>query len=150
MGHGRKKLKDLTGFTLIELVIVIVVVGVLAGIAVPLYQVVPERSKATEAVATLGLIRQAMGERYAEHGTYGNASFTDGARVTVGGTLGLSNGFLLGRYFSSASYTFDGAPTAGEFRISCDGSSSTAPYASEVARVVCTIDEAGTITTSDW
>jgi prepilin-type N-terminal cleavage/methylation domain-containing protein len=150
MGRDRKKLEGLMGFTLVELVIVVIVVAVLAGIAIPLYQVMPERSEATEAVATLGMVRQAMREYHAEFGTYENANFTDCARVTAGGTLGLSDGFLLGRYFSSACYTFDGAPTAGEFRISCDGSSSIAPYASEVARVVCTIDEAGEITTSGW
>ena len=150
MERDRTTRKSFMGFTLIELVIVILVVSVLAGIAIPLYQAVPERSRATEAVATLGLVRQAMREYYAEYGTYRHTGFTDGARVTVEGALGLSDGYLLGRYFSSACYTFDGKPTAGEFRISCDGSSSTAPYASEVSRVVCTINQAGEITTSGW
>lgn len=146
----RKKPNSFVGFTLVELVIVIVIVGVLATIAIPLYRAVPERSRATEAVAALGTIRQAMREYYAAHGTYKHARFTDGAVVTVGGILRVTDSHLLGRYFSSASYTFDGAPTAVRFRISCDGSSSTAPYASEVAHVVCTIDEAGEIATSGW
>jgi len=142
------KLGNSKGFTLVELMIVVIVVGILAAVAIPLYQVVPERSKATEAVAALGAIRGAMRVHYAEHGTYANAAFTDGSRVTSSGLLNVSAGDLAGRYFSDACYTFDGAPTATTYDVECDGGAAgnTAPFASEVSTVVRTIDEDGDVT----
>ena len=142
-------LRQQRGFTLIELMIVVIVVGVLAAVAIPMYQIVPERSRSTEAVSALGLIRKAMRIHYAEHGGYANANFTNNTQVTVGGVLDVNDSDLLGRYFSTECYTFDGAPGAGAFTIECDGSSSTAPHASEVATIVITIDEGGEIT-STW
>jgi len=136
------------GFTLVELMIVVAIVGILAVVAIPMYQVVPERSRATEAVAGLDAIRECMRTYYAEHGTYAHASFTDGAQVTVGGILTIKDVDLGGRFFSSECYTFDGRPTADAFTIECDGSASTAPAAGDVQSVTATIDEAGEIVTS--
>lgn len=138
-----------SGFTLIELMIVVIVVGVLAAVAIPLYQVAAARSKATEAVAALGLARTAMRAYYAEHGTYENAAFTDGGAVTAGEILAVTDDDLAGRYFSTECYTFDGAPTIAAFRVKCTGASSTAPNASEALAIVTTIDEDGDIT-HEW
>lgn len=130
-----------------ELMIVVTVVGVLASVAIPMFQVVPERSKATEATTALGLIRNAMRIYYVEHGTYANAGqFGDGSRVTSGGLLDVNDNDLSGRYFSSECYTFSGAPTSNSFTVECDGSVSTAFCASEVATITVTIDENGEIT----
>jgi type IV pilus assembly protein PilE len=134
------------GFTLIELMIVVIVIGVLAAVAIPMYSIVPGRSKSTESVAALGLVRTSMRVYYAEHGTYENAAFTDGERVTVGGILAVKDEDLAGRYFSTECYTFDGAPAAATFRIRCEGAASTAPQASEVATIVTTLDESGELT----
>jgi prepilin-type N-terminal cleavage/methylation domain-containing protein len=138
--------RDQSGFTLVELLIVMVVIGILATVAIPMYQLVPERSKATEADAGLGAIRSAMRVYYGEHGTYVNPSFVDGAQVTVGGILSVTDGDLAGRYFSTECYTFDGAPTANTFTIECNGSNSTAPYAAEADGIIATIDQDGEIT----
>lgn len=136
-----------SGFTLVEMLIVMVVIGILATVAIPMYQLVPERSKATEADAALGAIRSAMRIYYGEHGTYVNPSFVDGGAVTAGGTLSVSDTDLAGRYFSTECYTFiDGAPTADTFTIECDGANSTAPYAPEADGIVATIDQDGEIT----
>jgi len=135
------------GFTLTELMIVVTVIGVLATVAIPMFQVVPERSKSTEAVTALGLIRASMRIYYVEHGTYANgAFFTDGAQVTSGGLLGVTDNDLMGRYFSSECYEFSGAPTANTFTIRCDGGKSTAPFGAEVSSIVVTIDHEGELT----
>jgi len=134
------------GFTLVELMIVVIIVGILAAVAIPMYTGATDRAKASEAVAALGTIRGAMRVYYAEHGTYIDASFTDGAQATNGSILEVSDNDLLGRYFSTECYTFDGAPTATTYSIECDGALSTAAYGSEVATIVRTIDHNGTVT----
>jgi len=45
------------GFTLIELMIVVAIIGVLAGIAIPMYSAKVNKSKLQEAVDTLGAIK---------------------------------------------------------------------------------------------
>ncbi len=136
------------GFTLVELMIVVIIVGILAAVAIPMYQGATERAKASEAVAALGTIRGALRVYYAEHGTYVNGSFTDGAQVTNGGVLDVSDTDLLGRYFSTTCYTFRGDAAANAFTVECDGSASTAPNAGEVSSIVRTINQAGDIGSS--
>ena len=138
--------RDHSGFTLVELMIVVIVVGVLAGVAVPMYQVTAERSKASEATGALGSLHDLMRVHYAEYGSYADASFTDGAQVTVNGRLGMTDNDLYGRYFSTECYTFSGAPGANSFTLECDGAASTAPKGSEVSSIIVTIDESGEVT----
>lgn len=136
-----------SGFTLLELMIVVTIVGVLATVAIPMFQTVPQRSKSTEAATALGLIRSAMRIYYVEHGTYANAvCFGDGDQVTNGGMIDVTDSDLMGRYFSSECYRFDGAPTANTFTVECVGANSTAPFGSEVDGIVVTIDQSGEMT----
>ena len=134
------------GFTLVELMITVIIVGVLAAVAIPMYQLSTEKSRATECVAALGTIRSAMRNYYAEHITYVNASFTDGSEVTSTGLLEVADVDLNGRFFSSECYTFNGAPTVDAYSIECDGSLSTAPEAGDVATIVRRINQNGDIT----
>lgn len=134
------------GFTLVELMIVVIIVGILAAVAIPMYQRSTERAKAAEAVAALGTIRVSLRNYYAEHRTYANAAFVDGADITVNNILDVSNTDLDGRYFSTDCYTFNGVPTANAYSIECNGSISTAPYASEVSTITRYIDQNGSVT----
>jgi prepilin-type N-terminal cleavage/methylation domain-containing protein len=63
------------GFTLIEVLIVIVILAVLAGLAVPMYQNTVERSRKAEALQTLAAIRASEIRYYAQNSVFvGNGS----------------------------------------------------------------------------
>ncbi len=62
--------KDQRGFTLVELAIVIVIIGVLASFGVPRFRSAVERSKAGEAFAYLASIRAAQERYHARTGAY--------------------------------------------------------------------------------
>lgn len=59
-----------TGFTLLELMIVVVVLGILASIAVPQYLKTVEKAHISEALSLLGQMRSAEVRYYAEFMTY--------------------------------------------------------------------------------
>ncbi len=58
------------GFTLVELAVVIVIIGVLAAFGVPRFLKSVERSKAAEAFAYLSAVRAAQERYQAREGTY--------------------------------------------------------------------------------
>jgi type IV pilus assembly protein PilA len=62
------------GFTLIELMIVVAIVGVLAAVAIPAFLNYQLRSKATESLTNLQAIGKAEEAYYAEYGIYVSAS----------------------------------------------------------------------------
>lgn len=58
------------GFTLIELMIVVIIVGILAAAAAGIYRFYVKRAYSTEAKATLGTIRSAELVYHAEYNTF--------------------------------------------------------------------------------
>jgi len=58
------------GFTLVELAVVIVVIGVLAAFGVPRFKKAVERSKAGEAFNYLAAVRSAQERYHSQNGTY--------------------------------------------------------------------------------
>lgn len=53
-------MKDKSGFTLLEIIIVIIIVGVLASLALPRFFSTVEYSRSTEALNALGVIRKSV------------------------------------------------------------------------------------------
>jgi type IV pilus assembly protein PilA len=58
------------GFTLIELMIVIAIIGILAAIAIPAYQDYTIRSQASEGLTLAGAVKASIAEYYADKGTW--------------------------------------------------------------------------------
>src|SRR5580765_6232138 len=75
-----KKLQK--GFTLIELMIVVAIVGILAAIALPAYQDYTIRARVSEAAAAAGACKTAVAEFYASNATLP----TDTAQAGCSGT----------------------------------------------------------------
>jgi len=78
------------GFTLIELMIVVAIVGILAAIALPAYQDYIVRSKMSEAIAAIAACKTSVSEYTASHGTLpgaanGGCSDTGTQFVVAGG-----------------------------------------------------------------
>ena len=93
-------------FTLVELAVVVVIIGVLAAFAVPRFLASVERSKAAEAFNYLSAIQAAQERYHARQGTYADdvtkldikmspsKYFTTGA-VAPGSTLSLEDSWSL-------------------------------------------------------
>jgi len=92
------------GFTLIELMIVILIVGILAAVAVPLMTSRIEKSKYSEGKAIAGQVATALRAYVAEY----NAGTTI-LSATTGPTLGFGTAELDGKYFKQAGITVGAA-----------------------------------------
>jgi type IV pilus assembly protein PilA len=67
------------GFTLIELMIVIAIIGILAAIAIPAYQDYTVRSQVSEGIALASATKAAVAEFYSARGTWPTDSATGAA-----------------------------------------------------------------------
>ena len=75
------------GFTLLELMIVVAVMGILAAIAIPNYFDQVQRSRIIEATTTLGDLRSQMEKFYMDNRTY-----LSGGNCAVNGAMTAHNG----------------------------------------------------------
>jgi type IV pilus assembly protein PilA len=84
------------GFTLIELMIVVAIIGILAAIAIPAYQDYTIRAQVTEGATLMDGVKVAMQDYYAQHGSWPTSLTANDA------ALGLNfTGAMSGQYVSA-------------------------------------------------
>src|SRR3954463_14527412 len=88
------------GFTLIELMIVVAIIGILAAVAIPAYQDYIARAQVTEAVNLLGAGKTTLAEFYSSQGAWpapaGVVMGTTQGKYTGAVTIGASSTTLPG------------------------------------------------------
>ncbi|UCD49031.1 MAG: prepilin-type N-terminal cleavage/methylation domain-containing protein [Phycisphaerales bacterium] len=110
------------GFTMVELMVVVLIVGILAAVAVPLMSGRIDASKWSEGKAAMGTIASGLRAYAAEKGTF--------AAAPTLLEIGISNNDLDGTYFSNEAYEITSASaSAGQvsFVITCTAANSTRP-----------------------
>jgi type IV pilus assembly protein PilA len=85
------------GFTLIELMIVVAIIGILAAVAIPAYQDYIVKSKLTKVTSTLDPIKTALAMYYQENGSFPDATdsitTSDTGKQPTAGSVWNSLGF---------------------------------------------------------
>jgi len=99
MKHLRK------GFTLIELMIVVAIIGILAAVAIPAYQDYIARSQVSEAVSLMGSAKTPLAEYFADRGLWPTALsdvLGNSSGKYTGSVSGVNTGTIVG---TASTYT---------------------------------------------
>ena len=135
-----------TGFTLIELMIVVAIIGILAAIALPAYQDYTKRSNASEGLSLAGGAKAALAEFYSSEGEWpssnekaglaaktditGNAVDEVAVSRTAGGPAG--KGIITVKYnkkvVAGKTLTLTGESDGGAIKWVCKGEADISKY----------------------
>jgi prepilin-type N-terminal cleavage/methylation domain-containing protein len=114
------------GFTLIELMVVILIVGILAAASIPLMRGRIDSAKWAEGNSTAGTIKSAVRVYFAENGS-GAAVIGNLGTGSIQTALGFTAGDLTGTYFVPGDYAITAVDANGNATITVTGSIANAP-----------------------
>ncbi|HKK15655.1 MAG TPA: pilin [Gammaproteobacteria bacterium] len=97
------------GFTLIELMIVVAIIGILAAVAIPSYQDYTARAQVSEAVSLTSQYKVSMAEWYSDQGSYAPGG-TAVAVTDIGGTT-------QGKYVQNVTFSVTGSDPTGTISV---------------------------------
>lgn len=101
-------MRNQRGFTLVELLVVIVVIGIIATIAVPRFLASQDRAHIVAAVADVDHFRKALSVYEIEYGAFPIQNFGNVAAITAALVDQAGNEYMIlpdGQNFSSFAYT---------------------------------------------
>ncbi len=129
---GSKRLGNQKGFTLLEILIVIIILGILAALAIPVYSAVREKAVKQEGYQQLAATREAQQRYFAAYNAYTNDT----------GLLEYDPNAVAAGVSKHYDYTFPAASaTAFTVRATRNSTAPTPP-----AAYYLEVNEAGTIT----
>jgi type IV pilus assembly protein PilA len=112
-------MRNRKGFTLIELMIVVAIIGILAAIAIPMYNANVNKAKLQEATDTIGALKDEVCNYVSDVGS-GTGNLNEGQLLTtLGVQVPLSLGTALGRKWVYR--TVDGTAGGGTYDIRATG-----------------------------
>ena len=88
------------GFTLVELLVVVLIIGILAAIAVPQYQKAVEKSRMTEGIMIVRKIAEMHQAYYMATGNYLGNFDIEKLDITIPGKKSDNSGAIITQYFS--------------------------------------------------
>ena len=127
--------KNMQGFTLIELMIVVAIIAILAAIALPAYQDYVARSQVSEAMTLSSGAKTAVAEYYADRGAWPTTNAMAG--------LATSAASINGKYVASV-----GVGTAGAITATMKGAGSASQKVAGGTFVMVPTDAGGSVTWS--
>ena len=109
-------------FMLIELLVVVLIIGILAAIALPQYQTAVEKSRLTEAMVIMRAIRDAQLRYYLANGTYAGQTKIADLDITIPGTVAtMSSTRIETKYFVYGPNNSVGTALAIAYRVNTAG-----------------------------
>lgn len=144
-------LQGVGAFTLIELLIVVIIVGILAAAAVPLYLTQADRARTAEALAGLGAIRSMQQAHRVESGNFVAVASPNIANDPTAANPGLGLDFSDNAYFDNACFivatgvTIDG--TEYDYVATAHGgiAANAAPRSGEVENIAIQMNNRGQV-----